>query len=244
MRINAVRGPILVSAMLAAVFVPLVTSSHAALGAGASSSASPSASALPSQTPSQSPSPPPSHSASPSASATPTPSSTGNGAAELGAFYRSVLDIRPDMPGITAQQYYYIGRAFCTSDYLSQDQFIAIQQAYAMPAMTLAYDPSIATAIVEAAPVDFIDENQAAFGFSSSDLDTATLNEFRSKLCQDHRLWLSYTRFVHQQLESLGPWQTDPMYADPAVAARLWSDDLYSWESALGPWLPSQLQAS
>ena len=164
--------------------------------------------------------------------------------AELGAFYRSVLDVRPDMPGITNQQYYYIGQAFCTSDELSTDQFINIQQAYAMPAATLAYDPSIATAMVEAAPMDFIEQNRAVFGFGASDLDTATLNAFRSKLCQDHRLWLSYARFVLQQLESLGPWQTDPTYNDPAVAARLWSDDLSAWESALGPWLPPQLQAS
>lgn len=147
------------------------------------------------------------------------------------------------MPGITERQYYYIGQAFCTSDELSQDQFIAIQQAYAMPATTLAYDPSIATAIVEAAPMDFIQENQGQFGFGVSDLDATTLNAFRSKLCQDHPLWLAYAQFVHQQLESLGPWQTDPMYDDPAVTARLWSDDLSAWESALRPWLPSRLQA-
>jgi hypothetical protein len=234
MRMSAVRGPILVSAMLTAVFVPLVTSSHAALGVSVAGPAAPSASA------SDSPSAP--DSAPPSAS--PTPSPTDNGAAELGTFYRWVLDVRPDMPGITAQQYYYIGQAFCTSDDLTEDQFISIQQAYAMPAATLAYDPSIATAMVEAAPMDFIEENQATFGFGASELDTGTLNAFRSKLCQDHQLWLTYARYVIQQLASLGPWQTDPAYADPATAAQLWRDDLSAWESALGPWLPSQLQAS
>lgn len=223
-RVNAVRGPILVSAMLAAVFVPLATSSHAALGVsmGSSASPSPTASTLPS----------------------PSPSPTGDSTAELATFYRAVLDVRPDLPGITAQQYYDIGQAFCTGDELSQDQFIEVQQAYAMPAMTLAYDPSIATAMVEAAPIDFIDENQAAFGFDASDLDTATLNAFRTKLCANHQLWLAYERFVLEQLESLGPWQTDPAYDDPAVIARLWRDDLSAWQAALGPWLPPRPQAS
>lgn len=218
MRINAVRGLILVSVMLTAVFVPLVTSSHAASGVSVSVSSS--------------------------ASTSPTPSSTSDATAALGTFYRWVLDVRPDMPGITAQQYYYIGQAFCTSDQLSTDQFIAIQQAYAMPAATLAYDSSIATAMVEAAPMNFIEQNQAVFGFDASNLDTGTLNAFRSKLCSNHQLWLTYARFVIQQLASLGPWQTDPTYNDPAVAARLWRNDLSAWESALGPWLPSQLQAS
>lgn len=234
MRVNAVRGAILVSAMLTAAFVPLVTSSHAAFGVSVSSSAVPAASA------SASPLDP----ASPSSSPTPTPSSTGNGSDEWAEFYRSVLDVRPDLPGITARQYYAIGRAFCTSDELSTDQFVAIQQAYAMPAATLAYDPSIATAMVEAAPMGFVEQNQGAFGFSVTDLDTATLNAFRLKLCHDPQLWLSYARFVLQQLGSLGPWQSDPAYGDPAVAARLWRDDLAAWESALGPWLPSPLPAS
>ncbi len=148
------------------------------------------------------------------------------------------------MPGISEQQFYYIGQAFCTNASLSQDQFIGIQQAYAMPAATLAYDSSISTAMVEAAPMDFIEENQAVFGFSASDLDRSTLNAFRLKLCQDHQIWLSYAHFVYEQLLSLGPWQTDPTYSDPTVAARFWSNDLSAWQSALGPWLPSQLQAS
>jgi len=228
MRIKALRGPVLVSVLLTAVLAPMATSSHAALGVTVSSSPSPAASA----------------SASASASVSPSPSPVDDGIAQLGTFYRWALDVRPDMPGITERQYYYIGQAFCTRDELSQDQFIAVQQAYAMPAATLAYDPSIATAMVEAAPMNFIEENRALFGFSASDLDTATLNAFRSKLCQDHELWLDYARYVLQQLGSLGPWQTDPAYNDPAVAARLWKDDLSAWESALGPWLPAQLQAS
>lgn len=226
MRMSALRGPVLVSVLLAAVYAPLATSSHAAVGAGVSSSASAVASA----------------SASASVSASPSP--VDDSTAQLGTFYRWALDVRPDMPGITEQQYYYIGQAFCTRDDLSQDQFIAVQQAYAMPAATLAYDPSIATAMVEAAPMNFIEENRALFGFGASDLDTATLNAFRLKLCQDHQLWLDYARYVLQQLGSLGPWQTDPAYSDPAVAARMWKDDLSAWESALGPWLPAQLQAS
>lgn len=240
MRISAVRGPVLVSVMLAAVFAPLATSSHAALGVSVGSSASPAVSVSASASASASASP----SSSPSPTLTPTSSPAGNSAAELGTFYRWALDVRPDMPGITEQQYYYIGQAFCTRDELSEDQFIAIQQAYAMPALTLAYDPSIATAMVEAAPMNFIEENRASFGFGASDLDTATLNAFRSKLCTDHQLWLAYARYVLQQLGSLGPWQTDPAYTDPAVAARLWRDDLSAWDSALGPWLPSRLQAS
>ena len=246
MRINAVRGPILVSAMLTAVFVPLVTSSHAALGvsvgmsdsASASTSASPLPSLAASPTTSPSPSPSASASASPSASpsptATPSPSSNGDSTAALGTFYRAVLDVRPDMPGITAQQYYGIGQAFCTRAELSENQFIDIQQAYAMPAVTLDYDPSIAMAMVEAAPLGFIEENQGLFGFGASDLDTSTLNAFRLRLCADHSLWISYQRFVFEQLESLGPWQTNPAYNDPAVAADMWRDDLADWSSALG----------
>lgn len=240
MRVNAVRGPILVSAMLAAVFVPLVTSSHAAMGVSVSGSPSPSptlsASASPSLMPSPAASPSASASASPSVSptATPSPSPTVDSTTALGTFYRAVLDVRPDMPGITARQYYYIGQAFCTTGELSEDQFIDIQQAYALPAVTLDYDPSIAMAMVEAAPLDFIEQNQGVFGFGASDLDTATLNAFRLKLCADHPLWVSYQRFVFEQLESIGPWQTNPAYNDPAVAADMWRDDLADWSAALG----------
>jgi hypothetical protein len=246
MRINAVRSPILVFAALTAVFVPLMTSSSAALGFGARGSASPAASDSASDSASPAPEQP-----APAAVPTPTPTPKPRPRpkpptlAEQGAFYRSVLDLRPDLPGISAQQYYYIGQAFCTSSDLGDDELGQVQQAYAMPASTLAYDTSMAEMILQTAPMEFVQENQLAFGFDGSDIDTSTLNAFRKKLCQDHALWRSYAGFVRMQLETLGPWQTDPSYSDdPGQTAQLWSDDLAAWESALGPWLPERMQAS
>lgn len=247
MRTNAVRRPILVFAALTAVFVPLMTSEHAAMGIGVRPSPSSSGSAVASNGASAAPAPAPSaarptHPHTPKPKPSPSESGAAQSVAEQGAFYRSVLDVRPDMPGIDNQKYYYIGKAFCTSSDLGDDAFIQIQQAYAMPAGTLAYDDSIATAMVEAAPMEFIAENQALFGFDATNLDTSTLNAFRWKLCGDHRLWRAYAKFVREQLESLGPWRTDPSYTDPDQAAQLWSDDLTAWESALSPYLPAKLQ--
>jgi hypothetical protein len=158
----------------------------------------------------------------------------------MGAFYRSVLDLRPDMPGISNEQYYYIGRAFCTQDDLGLDELNEVQAAYAMPAGSLAYDESMATMMLETAPMEFIQENQDTFGFDGSDYDEPTLNAFRRKLCTDHPLWSQYAQFVHEQLETLGPWQTDPDFADdPDQSAELWGQDLATWQSALQPWLPN-----
>ena len=243
MRLNAVRSPILAFAALTAVFVPLMTSSNAALGLGARDAASPSASgsAAPSGAGSASapasPEPAPVH-------RRPRPKPSVPPIVAEGEFYRSVLDLRPDMPGLSARQYYYIGQAFCTSANLGDDRLGRVQQAYAMPAGTLEYDTSMAEMILQTAPMEFVQENQVAFGFDGSDIDTATLNAFRRKLCADHPLWRAYAGFVREQLESLGPWQTDPSYRDPGQTAQLWSDDLSAWESALGPWLPQQMQAS
>jgi hypothetical protein len=157
----------------------------------------------------------------------------------MGAFYRSVLDLRPDMPGISDEQYYYIGQAFCTQDDLDLDALNEVQTAYALPAGSLAYDESMATMMLETAPMEFIQENQDAFGFDGSDYDEPTLNAFRRKLCDDHQLWSQYAQFVHEQLETLGPWQTDPDFADdPDESAELWGQDLATWQSALQPWLP------
>jgi hypothetical protein len=156
-----------------------------------------------------------------------------------------VLDLRPDLGGITDQQYYYIGRAFCTSADLGDDQIDQVQLAYAMPANTLAYDSSMSDMILQTAPMEFVQENQVAFGFDGSDIDTSTLNAFRKKLCANHPLWRQYAQFVRAQLETLGPWQTDPAFAeDPDQTAQMWRDDLSAWESALGPWLPQQMQTS
>lgn len=244
MRINAVRSPLLVFAALTAVFVPLMTSSHVALGSGLRDSAAPSASD------SASPEPPPvpvRQEPKPAPKPTPAGGKTNHGPsiAEQGAFYRSVLDLRPDMAGLTAQQYYYIGRAFCTSADLGDDELNQVQQAYAMPVSTLAYDNQMAAMILQTAPMEFVQENQIAFGFDGSEIDSATLNAFRKRLCQNHPLWRAYALFVRAQLESLGPWQTDPSYAGaPGQTAQLWSDDLSVWESALGPWLPQRMQAS
>jgi hypothetical protein len=247
MRINAVRSPILVFAALTAVFVPLMTSSNAALGFGVLDSASPSA--APSTGPSTAPSGSESQQPGPAPIPIrhrhrPKPRPTAPSIAEQGAFYRSVLDLRPDLPGISAQQYYYIGQAFCTSADLGDDQLSQVQQAYAMPAGTLDYDSSMAEMILQTAPMEFVQENQVAFGFDGSEIDSSTLNAFRKKLCSDHSLWRAYAGFVRGQLESLGPWQTDPSYQDPNQSAQLWSSDLNAWESALGPWLPQQMQDS
>ena len=249
MRINAVRSPILAFAALTAVFVPLMTSTDAALGVSPGASASPSAS---SASDLASPPPParhhhPHHRPTPKPTPTPsptkTPTKTGKPApttAEKGAFYRSVLDLRPDMPGISDQQYYYIGQAFCTNADLGYDALNQVQQAYSMPAGTLAYDNSMATMMLETAPMEFIQENQDTFGFDGSDLDTTTLNAFRRKLCTDHGLWTSYARFVREQLETLGPWQNDPSFdGDPSQSSQLWGNDLATWRAALQPWLPA-----
>ncbi|HWG22586.1 hypothetical protein [Actinospica sp.] len=255
MRINAVRSPILVFAALTAVFVPLMTSSHAALGLGVRDSASPSASDSASPVPASSAQPAPVRQRpkpAPTPKPAPKPTPTGSGKAghapsiaAQGAFYRSVLDLRPDMPGISAQQYYYIGQAFCTSADLGDDELGQIQQAYAMPANSLAYDSSMADMILQTAPMEFVQENQVAFGFDGSEIDTSTLNAFRKKLCVNHPLWRAYARFVRTQLETLGPWGTDPSFAgDPNQTSQMWNDDLSAWESALGPWLPQRMQAS
>ncbi|HET9173461.1 MAG TPA: hypothetical protein VFN97_28780 [Actinospica sp.] len=236
MRINAVRTPVLVFAALTAVFVPLMTSSHAALGVGlpGAVSASPSAGGSGSAAASAVPAPPAKHH--------PHRRPAVPSIAAQGAFYRSVLDLRPDLGGISDQQYYYIGEAFCTSAELGDDQLGAVQQAYAMPAGTLAYDTSMADMILQTAPMEFVQENQVAFGFDGSDIDSGTLNAFRRKLCADHPLWRAYAGFVRAQLESLGPWQTDPSYSDPGQTAQMWSDDLSAWKSALGPWLPRRMR--
>jgi hypothetical protein len=245
MRLNAVRSPILAFAALTAVFVPLMTSSNAALGFGARDAASPSASgsAVPSGVESASAPASPAPAPAP-VRLRPRPKPSVPPIVAEGEFYRSVLDLRPDMPGISARQYYYIGQAFCTSANLRDDQLGQVQQAYAMPAGTLEYDTSMAEMILQTAPMEFVQENQVAFGFDGSDIDSATLNAFRKKLCADHPLWRAYAGFVREQLESLGPWQTDPSYNEPGQTAQLWSEDLSAWESALGPWLPQQIQAS
>jgi len=241
MRINAVRSPILVFAALTAVFVPLMTAPNVALGVSPSGSASPSASAA-----SDAASAPASVASAPAhhhpRKPVPAPDASAHAPtiAEKGAFYRSVLDLRPDMPGIDDRQYYYIGQAFCTNADLGYDQLNRVQQAYSMPAGTLAYDNSMATMMLATAPMEFIQENQDAFGFDGGDLDTSTLNAFRRKLCQDHRLWTSYARFVREQLETLGPWQSDPsLEGDADQVSQLWGNDLASWQSALRPWLPA-----
>jgi hypothetical protein len=249
MRLNAVRSPILAFAALTAVFVPLMTSSNAALGFGGRGAAAPAAagSAAPSAADSAAASAPasPEHPPAPApVHLRPRPKPSVPPIVAEGEFYRSVLDLRPDMPGISARQYYYIGQAFCTSANLGDDQLGQVQQAYAMPAGTLEYDTSMAEMILQTAPMEFVQENQVAFGFDGSDIDSATLNAFRKKLCADHPLWRAYAGFVREQLESLGPWQTDPSYNDPGQRAQLWSDDLSAWESALGPWLPQRMQAS
>jgi hypothetical protein len=244
MRINAVRSPILVFAVLTAVFVPVMTSQAAGLGAGSpGDSASPSASA-PDPLASAAPQPtrPHHHHHRPRPASTPTPAASNPAPtiAEKGAFYRSVLDVRPDISGISDAQYYYIGQAFCTQDPLGLDELNDVQTAYAMPAGSLAYDDSMSTMMLEAAPMEFIQENQDVFGFDGSDIDGPTLNAFRLKLCADHRLWSQYAQFVHEQLETLGPWQTDPDFtADPSQSSQLWGQDLATWESALQPWLPA-----
>ena len=246
MRINAVRSPILAFAVLTAVFVPIMTSQgiQSALGAPAGP-ASPSA-----------PDPGGSASAIPSAAADPAPAehhrhrhrprpvpaqtSSTSGIAGAGAFYRSVLDLRPELSGLSTADYYYIGQAFCTQEDLGMDELNEVQAAYSMPAGSLAYDNSMATMMLETAPMEFIQENQGAFGFDGSDIDAPMLNAFRLKLCSDHALWSQYAQFVHEQLETLGPWQTDPSFAgDPDETSSLWDDDLSTWESALQPWLPA-----
>ena len=238
MRINAVRTPVLVFAALTAVFVPLMTSSNAALGFGLSGAVSASPSAADSGAASAPASPAPAPAPARHRPQRPAAPSI----AAQGAFYRSVLDLRPDLGGISDRQYYYIGQAFCTSAQLGDDELGQIQQAYAMPAGTLAYDSSMAEMILQTAPMEFVQENQLAFGFDGSDIDSGTLNAFRRKLCADHPLWRAYAGFVRSQLESLGPWRTDPSYKDPSQSAQLWNDDLSAWESALGPWLPRQMQ--
>jgi hypothetical protein len=251
MRINAVRSPILVFAVLTAVFVPVMTSQGAERGAGTSGDSPSATSSSPSAPdPSGSPAPLPApvvpkpahrhhHHPRPkpptAASTSPAPT-----IADMGAFYRSVLDLRPDMPGISNEQYYYIGQAFCTQDDLGLDALDEVQAAYAMPAGSLAYDDSMSTMMLETAPMEFIQENQDTFGFDGSDYDEPTLNAFRLKLCDDHQLWSQYAQFVHEQLETLGPWQTDPDFADdPDQSAQLWGQDLATWQSALQPWLPN-----
>ena len=246
MRINAVRSPILVFAALTAVFVPVMTSQGAVRGP-ATPSGSGSASAVVSPS-----APDPSGSAAPAPvvqapprrhhhhrpKPTPSTGSPASAVAETGAFYRSVLDVRPDIPGISDKQYYYIGQALCTQSDLGLNELNEVQAAYALPAGSLAYDNSMATMMLEAAPMEFIQENQDAFGFDGGDIDGPTLNAFRLKLCQDHQLWSAYAQFVHAQLETLGPWQTDPDFADdPSQSSQLWGQDLATWESALQPWM-------
>ena len=259
MRINAVRSPILVFAVLTAVFVPIMTSQGAVRGAGTgdpSASSSPSA-PVPSDSDSAVPAPaakkPVHHHHHPrkpttgkTAGKTTDATNPGLAIGSQGAFYRSVLDLRPDMPGISDKQYYYIGQALCTQDDLGLDQLNEAQAAFALPAGSLDYDDSMATMMLETAPMEFIQENQDAFGFDGSDFDGPTLNAFRLKLCQDHQLWSQYAQFVHQQLETLGPWQTDPDFTDdPSQSADLWNQDIATWQSALQPWLPtSGLNAS
>jgi len=243
MRINAVRSPILVFAALTAVFVPVMTSQGAVRGP-ATPSGSPSATASPTvPEPSGSAAPAPvvparphhHHHHRPKPAPAPATGNPASAIAETGAFYRSVLDVRPDIPGISDKQYYYIGQAFCTQSALGLDELNEVQAAYALPAGSLAYDNSMATMMIEAAPMEFIQENQDAFGF-----DGPTLNAFRLKLCQDHRLWSAYAQFVHAQLETLGPWQTDPDFADdPSQSSQLWGQDLATWQSALQLWLPA-----
>ena len=264
MRINAVRSPILVFAVLTAVFVPVMTSQGAPRGPGASGgdSATASSSASVAPDPSDSPAPAPVPASAPVPAHAPAPvvpqpthhhhhhprrkpptaGQTGSvpTIADTGAFYRSVLDLRPDMPGISNEQYYYIGQAFCTQDDMGLDELNEVQTAYAMPAGSLAYDESMATMMLETAPMEFIQENQDAFGFDGSDYDEPTLNAFRRKLCADHELWSQYAQFVHEQLETLGPWETDPDFADdPDQSSELWGQDLATWQSALQPWLPN-----
>ena len=248
MRINAVRSPILVFAVLTAVFVPVMTSQGAVRGTGATSgdsdSPSPMSSSSSAPDPSDSPvpAPAPHHRHHHPRRKPPTAVSTSPAPtiADMGAFYRSVLDLRPDMPGISNGQYYDIGQAFCTRDDLGLDELNEVQTAYAMPAGSLAYDESMATMMLETAPMEFIQENQDTFGFDGSDYDGPTLNAFRRKLCTDHPLWSQYAQFVHEQLETLGPWQTDPDFADdPDQSAELWGQDLSTWQSALQPWLPN-----
>ena len=261
MRINAVRSPILVFAVLTAVFVPVMTSQGAERGAGASGGDSASASAStsastasdPSDSPAPAPAPVPAHAPAPVVPKPahrrhhhprrkpPTAGQTAPGPtiADTGAFYRSVLDLRPDMPGIDDEQYYSIGQALCTQGDMGLDALNEVQMAYAMPAGSLAYDESMATMMLETAPMEFIQENQGAFGFDGSDYDEPTLNAFRLKLCADHPLWSQYAQFVHEQLETLGPWQTDPDFADdPDQSSELWGQDLATWQSALQQWLP------
>jgi hypothetical protein len=242
MRINAVRSPILVFAALTAVFVPVMTSQGAVRGpSAAAGSASPSAPApLGSAAPAPVTPKPIHHHHRAEPAPAPATSNPGPTIAEKGAFYRSVLDVRPDIPGISDQQYYYIGQALCTQQDLGFDELSEVQAAYAMPAGSLAYDDSMSTMMLEAAPMEFIQENQDAFGFDGSNIDGPTLNAFRLKLCDDHQLWTTYAQFVHEQLETLGPWQTDPDFAgDPSQSAQLWGQDLATWQSALQPWLPA-----
>jgi len=258
MRINAVRSPIVVFAMLTAVFVPIMTSQGAVRGAlGATDSASPSPSTSASadsveqspevpQPSAESAGPPPvapkqEHGHGHPHGSGPTPPT----AAEAGAFYRSVLDLRPDIPGISDMQYYYIGQALCTHDDLGFDELSQVQNAFAMPAGTLAYDNSLVTTMLEAAPMEFIQENADSFGFDGSDMDATVLNAFRHKLCDNHRLWSAYADFVRGDLETLGPWETDPSYlGDSGQASALWRNDLSAWESALRPWLQHDLDAA
>ena len=258
MRINAVRSPILVFAVLTAVFVPIMTSQGAVRGAGtdggpSSASSSPSAPA-PSGSDAAAPVPDAAkptrhhhrhHPRKPTTDKTDPTNQTDqtNSAPAIagqGAFYRSVLDLRPDMPGISDKQYYYIGQALCTQQDLGLDELNEAQAAFALPAGSLDYDDSMATMMLETAPMEFIQENQDAFGFDGSDFDGPTLNAFRLKLCADHQLWSQYAQFVHEQLETLGPWQTDPDFAgDPTQSSALWNQDLATWQTALQPWLPN-----
>jgi hypothetical protein len=251
MRINAVRSPILVFAVLTAVFVPIMTSQGAERGAGAGDPSASASSSAPDPSDSAAPAPAPMPIAAVHkpvhhhrhAHHQPKPTVVGIGPtptiADTGAFYRSVLDLRPDMPGINDTQYYHIGQALCTQDQLGLDELNEVQTAYALPAGSLSYDDSMTTMMLETAPMEFIQENQGTFGFDGSDYDEPTLNAFRLKLCGDHRLWSQYARFVHEQLETLGPWQTDPDFAgDPDQSSELWGQDLATWESALQPWLP------
>jgi hypothetical protein len=245
MRINAVRSPILAFAVLTAVFVPIMTSQgiESAIGApaGSASPSAPEPSGSPSTMPAPAASAPAQHHRHRHRPApAPLTTSANSSLAATGAFYRSVLDLRPELPGISNQQYYYIGQAFCTQNTLSLDALNEVQAAYSLPAGSLAYDNSMATMMLATAPMDFIQENQDAFGFDGSDIDGPTLNAFRLKLCADHALWKQYAQFVHEQLETLGPWQTDPSFAgDPDQSASLWGDDLASWQAALQPWLPN-----
>jgi hypothetical protein len=246
MRINSVRSPILAFAVLTAVFVPIMTSQGlvSAIGAPAGSASpsapDPSGSASAPASPSAGQPPARHHRHRHKPKPAPSRISASSGTAAAGAFYRSVLDLRPELPGITDQQYYDIGQAFCTQDDLSLDALNQVQAAYAMPAGSLDYDNSMATMMLETAPMEFIQENQDAFGFDGSNIDGPTLNAFRLKLCSDHALWSQYAQFVHEQLATLGPWQTDPSFAqDPGQSSSLWGQDLATWESALQPWLPN-----